>query len=61
MAERKKKVVCGGTAAAAFNKINKAVSMKIVMNDSKRYKIPVKRDGLKTLSQKRGVDETKNF
>ena len=45
----------------AVSKINKAVSMKIVIEDSKRCNIPVKRERLKTVSQRRGVNETKTF
>ena len=45
----------------AVSKINRAVSMKIRIEDSKRYNIPSKRERLKIDSQRRGVDETKSF
>ena len=40
----------------AFSKINRAVSMKIVIEDSKRCNILEVRERLKTVSQRRGVD-----
>ena len=45
----------------AISKINGAVSMKIVIEDRKRFNILAKRKRLKTVSQRRGVDETKSF
>ena len=44
----------------AVGKINRAVSMKIAIGDTKRSNIPAKRERLKTVSQRRGV-ETKSF
>ena len=45
----------------AVGKINREVNMKIVTEDSKRCNIPAKRERLKTVSQRREVDETKCF
>ena len=45
----------------AVSKINRTVSMKIAIEDSKRCNVPMKREKLKTVSQRRGVDETKIF
>ena len=45
----------------AVSMINRAVSMKMTIEDSKRCNIPTKRERLKTVSQRRGVDEMKNF
>ena len=41
------------------SKINRPVNMKI--DDSKSCNILAKRERLKTVSQRRGVDETKSF
>ena len=43
------------------NKIEKTVRMDKTIEDSKRCNISAKRKMLKTVSQRRGVDETKNF
>ena len=45
----------------AVRKINRAITMKIAIEDSKRCNIPVKRERLKTVSQRRGVDEMESF
>ena len=45
----------------AVSKIRKAVSMKITVEYSKRANITAKRERLKTVSQRRGIDETKSF
>ena len=45
----------------AVSKINRVVNMKIAIEDSKRCNIPAKKERLKTVSQKRGVDEKKRF
>ena len=47
----------------AVSKINrkKTVSVKIAIEESKRCNIPAERDMLKTVSQRKGVDETKSF
>ena len=45
----------------ADSKINRAVSIKTTIEDSKRFNIPAKRERLKTVSRRRGIDETKNF
>ena len=47
----------------AVRKINRAVSMKIAIEDSKRCSIAAEkeRERLKTVSQRRGVDETISF
>ena len=45
----------------AVSKINRAVSMKIGIEDSKRCNIPAKRESLKTVSQRRGVNVTKSL
>ena len=45
----------------AVCKIDRAVCMKIAIEDRKRCSISVKRERLKTVSQRRGVDETKSF
>ncbi|MPC81589.1 hypothetical protein E2C01_076214 [Portunus trituberculatus] len=42
----------------AVSKIKRAVSMKIAIKDSKRCNIPEVRKRLKTVNQRRGVDET---
>ena len=42
-------------------KINRTVSMKIAIEDTKKCNIPVKRERLKIGSQRRGVDETKKL
>ena len=43
----------------AVSKTNKAVSMKIAIEDSKRCNIPAKREKLKTVNQRKEVDEVK--
>ena len=43
----------------AVSKINRAVSMKIAIEDSKRCNILEKRERLKTVSKRRGVDDKK--
>ena len=45
----------------AVSKINRAFDMKIAIEDSERCNIMPKRERLKTVSQRRGVDETKSF
>ena len=45
----------------AVSMINRAVNMKIAIEDSKECNIPANRDMLKIVSQGRGVDETKSF
>ena len=45
----------------AVSKIRRAVSMKIAVEDSKRGNIAAERKRLKTVSQRRGIDETKSF
>ena len=45
----------------AVSKIRRAVSMKISVEDRERQQCGEKREGLKTVSQRRGVDETKSF
>ncbi|MPC81241.1 hypothetical protein E2C01_075848 [Portunus trituberculatus] len=45
----------------AVSNISRAVSMKITIKDSKRCNIPTVKKRLKTVSQRRGVDETKSF
>ena len=45
----------------AVSKIRRAVSMKVTVENSKRGNITAKRERLKTVSQKRGIDETKSF
>ena len=45
----------------AVAEIRRAVSMKIVVKESKRGNIVAMRKRLKTVSQRRGVDETKSF
>ncbi|MPC67324.1 hypothetical protein E2C01_061498 [Portunus trituberculatus] len=45
----------------AVNKIRRAASMKIVAEDSKRYNIAAVRKRLKTVSQRKRVDETNSF
>ena len=45
----------------AVNKVRRAVSMKIVVKESKRGNIAAMRKRLKTVSQRRGVDKTKSF
>ena len=45
----------------AVSKIKRAVSMKITAEDSKRGNTAAMRERLKTVSQSRGIDETKSF
>lgn len=45
----------------ADSKINRAVSIKIAIEDSKRCNITTKRERLKIVSQRRRVDETKRL
>ena len=45
----------------AVSKIRRAVSMKITIEDSERGNIATMRERLKTVSQRRGIDETKSF
>ena len=45
----------------SVSKINIVVSMKMAIENSERCNIPVKRERLKKVSQRRGVDETKSF
>ena len=45
----------------AVSKIRRAVSMKIAVEYSKSRNISAMRQWLKTVSQRRGADETKNF
>ena len=45
----------------AVSKINRAVSMKIAIEEIKGYNISAKRKTLKTVSQRRGRGETKSF
>ena len=45
----------------AVSNINRVVRMKIATEDTKRCSIPTKRERLKTVSPRRGVDETKSF
>ena len=45
----------------AVSDIRRAVSMKIVIKESKRGNIAAMRKTLKTVSQRRGVDKTKSF
>ena len=45
----------------AVSKIKRAVSMKIAVEDSERGNIAAERKRLETVSQRRGVDETKSF
>ena len=62
--ERKRQVLCSEAAGAgghAVSKIIIAVSMKIAVKESKRGNIAAMRKGLKTVSQRRGVDKTKSF
>ena len=44
------------SARNAVSKINKAVSLKISIEDNNRCNIPEVRKRLKTVSQKKGVD-----
>ena len=41
------------------SKTNRAVGMKIAIEDGKKCNIPVKRERVKTVNQRRRVDETK--
>ena len=45
----------------AVSKIRRAVSMKITVEDSKRANITAMRERLKTVSLRKGIDETKSF
>ena len=45
----------------AVSKINRAVSMKIAIKDSQKCNITAKTERLKTVSQRRGVEETKSL
>ena len=45
----------------AVNKINRAFSVRMVIEDSKRCNIPMLRERLKTVSLKKGVDKTNSF
>ena len=45
----------------AAGEIRKAVSMKIAVKESRRGNFATMRKRLKTVSQRRGVDKTKNF
>ena len=45
----------------AVTQINRAVSMKTTIDDSKGCNIPPKRERLKTVNQRKGVIETKSF
>ena len=45
----------------AVSKIRRGVSMKIKVEDSERGNTAAMRERLKTVSQRRGVDETKSF
>ena len=45
----------------AVSKIRRAVSMKIALKESKRGNTVAIRKRLKTVCQRRGVDETKSF
>ena len=45
----------------AVSEIRKAVIMEIAVKESKRGNITAMRKRLKTVSQRRGVDKTKNF
>ena len=45
----------------AVSKIRRAVSMKIAVEDSKTGNTAAKRERLKTVNQRRGVDKTKSF
>ena len=45
----------------AVSEIRRAVSMKIVVKESKRCNIVAMRKRLKTVSQRRGVDKMKSF
>ena len=44
----------------AVSMMNRAVSMNIAIKDSKKCNIPEKRKRLKSVNQRRGVDETKS-
>ena len=50
-----------GEVRHAVSKINRAVRMKIAIEDSKRCNIAVVRKRLKTVSQRKGVDKKKSF
>ena len=45
----------------AFSKIRSTVRMEIIVEDSKRGNITAMRKRLKTVSQRREVEETKSF
>ena len=45
----------------AVSKIRRAVSMKIAVENSERCNVAAMRKRLKTVSQRRGIDETKSF
>ena len=45
----------------AVSNIRRAVNMKITVEDSKRGNITAMRERLKTVKQRRGIDETKSF
>ena len=45
----------------AVSEIRRAVSMEVAVKESKRGNIAAMRKGLKTVSQRKGVDKTKSF
>ena len=53
--------MCSEDAGHAVSKIRGTVSMKVAAKDSKKGNVAAMRERLKTVSQRRGVDETKSF
>ena len=49
------------TGGMHFSKMNRAVSMEMAIEYSKRFNIPAKRERLKTVSQRRVDNEIKSF